>query len=87
MANNRLWLLHRPSKRAVLLGKRMGMGWYEALSSKTLQKFYDFLEDEHFVTMDDFELLIEDQERVTASVLRDDWVICDFETFKGPGQS
>ena len=28
MANNRMWLLHRPTGKAVFLGKRMGWGWY-----------------------------------------------------------
>ena len=28
MANNRMFLLHRPSGKAVYLGKRMGWGWY-----------------------------------------------------------
>ena len=28
MANNRMYLMHRPSRKAVYLGKRMGFGWY-----------------------------------------------------------
>lgn len=27
MANNRMWLLHKPSGKAVMLGKRYGSGW------------------------------------------------------------
>lgn len=30
MANNRMWLAHRPTGEAVYLGKRMGYGWYDA---------------------------------------------------------
>lgn len=28
MANNRMWLLHKPTGKAVFLGKRMGDQWY-----------------------------------------------------------
>jgi hypothetical protein len=28
MANNRMWLVHRPSGERLYLGKRMGHGWY-----------------------------------------------------------
>ena len=30
MANNRMYLVHKPSGLGVYLGKRMGYGWYDA---------------------------------------------------------
>lgn len=30
MANNRMFLVHRPSGNRVYLGKRMAVGWYDA---------------------------------------------------------
>jgi len=82
MANNRLWMLHRPSKTAVCLGKRMGSGWYRPPDPKLLEAFYDFIEVEHFDMMDDFELLIEHSDRVANSVTRDKWTYEDFKVFK-----
>ncbi len=84
MANNRLWLVHRPSKTRLCLGKRMGTGWYAAPDPKRLEAFYDWIESEHFGTMDDFKLLIEINERVTQSaVLQDKWTYDDYPLFRG----
>lgn len=41
MANNRMFLIHRPTKLGIMLGKRVGWGWYEPPSKDRLQKFYD----------------------------------------------
>ncbi len=43
MANNRLFLVHESSGNAVMLGKRMGYGWYGGPDAETLRKFYDSL--------------------------------------------
>ena len=43
MANNRLYLVHRPSGLAVMIGKRMGFGYYTphgADISTRLESFY-----------------------------------------------
>ncbi len=81
MANNRVWLLHRPSLTIVHLGKRMGTGWYNPPEPELLQAFYDFLEAEHFETMDDFEILIEGRE-YSANPGQDEWTYDDFTIFK-----
>lgn len=61
MANNRLWLMHRPSGKAVCLGKRMGVGWYRPPDKATLEAFYQEIEDLVFAEgQDDFILLQED---------------------------
>lgn len=41
MANNRLYLLHRPSNLAICIGKRMGFGWYCPPESDEIRRFYD----------------------------------------------
>lgn len=63
MANNRMFLIYKPSKLGVMLGKRMIMGWYKAPESKELERFYDYVEANHFDTMDDFVLAMEDCSR------------------------
>lgn len=43
MANNRMYLIHRPSGLGVMLGKRMAWGWYQSPEAKHLREFYDYL--------------------------------------------
>ena len=40
MANNRMWLLHKPTGLAVMLGKRMAIGWYTH-NDPDMNKFFD----------------------------------------------
>lgn len=42
MANNRMWLVHRPSGLWVRLGKRIATSWYG--SPGDMQAFYDEVE-------------------------------------------
>lgn len=42
MANNRMWLIHRPSQVGIMLGKNLGLGWYGQPSKKKLDHFYDY---------------------------------------------
>ena len=67
MANNRLWLVHRPTGRAVKLGKRMAWGWYDPPSQARLQAFFDAIP----YNQDDFFLAIEDNSG--APLLRVRW--------------
>jgi hypothetical protein len=62
MANNRLWLVHRPTGKGVQLGKRMGWGWYNAADNERLQRLFDYIEDlgGPLAEQDDFCLCIED---------------------------
>jgi len=46
MANNRMFLIHKPSKLGVGLGKRMGWGWYNAPEKAELERFYEYLSNE-----------------------------------------
>ena len=59
MANNRMWLVHRPSELAVMLGKRMAWGWYRPPPEDMLRDFYQYL-SENFGEQDDFVLAMED---------------------------
>jgi hypothetical protein len=61
MANNRMWLIHRPSQLGTLLGKRMGWGWYQAPNQKRMEKFFAYLSS-HYDDQDDFILAMEDCE-------------------------
>ncbi|MDP2672065.1 MAG: hypothetical protein Q8O68_00965 [Candidatus Daviesbacteria bacterium] len=45
MANNRMWLIHRPSKIGIKLGKRMAIGWYAAPLQDEVERFFKYLED------------------------------------------
>lgn len=62
MANNRMWLVYRPLKVGMLVGKTMNAGWYSATSSNHLRAFYDYcFHENRGQDPDDFELLREDQ--------------------------
>lgn len=58
MANNRLWLVHRPSGAAVMLGKRLADGWYNPPSVEAMNTFFEAAAMEGH--QDDFVLAIED---------------------------
>ena len=60
MANNRLFLLHRPSNKVAFLGKCMGGIWYTTTDvTEDLNKLFEQSTD----NLGDFELLIEDASR------------------------
>ncbi len=60
MANNRMWLIHRESKLGVMIGKRMGWGWYNPPKQEQLMKFFEYLEKNPCESQDDFVLAMED---------------------------
>jgi len=66
MANNRIFLVHKPSGKRVTLGKRMGAGWYNSNDLKSqINDFFDYIESNHFETMDEMCMEYElSQERV-----------------------
>ena len=62
MANNRLFLVHKPTGYCLLIGKRMGYGWYNPLS-KVEDKFTEFFEKSlEEGDQDDFVLCIETED-------------------------
>lgn len=73
MANNRLYLVHRPTGKSICLGKRMAQGWYakgETLS-KDINQFFDEVGVE-YDGQDDFFLAMEDA--ANAPSCTDKWV-------------
>lgn len=73
MANNRMWLIHKPSKLGVMLGKRMAWGWYSAPDTEHLESFYKYLEQnpDPEGRQDDFVLAMED---CSGSSCFNEWV-------------
>jgi len=60
MANNRMFLIHKPTKLGILLGKRMGYGWYSAPKQDEINRFYEYLAyDLMEERQDDFVLAME----------------------------
>lgn len=71
MANNRMFLIHRPSKIGVMLGRRMAIGWHEGSTEKSLDDFYEHIQStQELGSQDDFVLAMEDCE---GSSCFDDW--------------
>ena len=70
MANNRMFLIHKPSKIGIYFGKRMAAGWYDAPEKDYIERYYDYLEDNFFDTRDDLILAMED---CTDSTCFEDW--------------
>lgn len=50
MANNRMWLVHKPTGRRVLLGKRLDGDWYigNLDLSEEMEKFLGDIYDDQF---------------------------------------
>jgi len=59
MADNRMWLIHKPSKIGIRLGKRIGYGWHAAPDKSELERFYKYIA-ETYGDQDDFILAMED---------------------------
>ncbi len=71
MANNRMWLVHRTSGLAVLLGKRMAFGWYvrdAATIGDKMQLLYETVIQSHPGQQDDFSLLMEDTGQAPGAI-------------------
>lgn len=60
MADNRMFLVHKPTGLGVCLGKRMDWGWYNPPSESEMQHFFDYLKTHPEGSQDDFVLLMED---------------------------
>ncbi len=75
MANNRMFLIHKPTGIGVMLGKRMGWGWYSAPDAERLNAFYTYLSNDlPEEKQDDFILAMED---CSDSGCFDDWRYTD----------
>jgi hypothetical protein len=62
MANNRMYLLHKSSKKAVCLGKRLGFGWEgtpESIKQNIERLFDESAELSDNTTQDDFCIVFE----------------------------
>jgi len=70
MANNRMFLIHKPTRLGVMLGKRMAWGWYKAPEQSELMRFFEYLENNPKESQDDFILAMED---CTESTCFDEW--------------
>jgi len=80
MANNRMYLIHKPSKLGICLGKRMAWGWYGAPNQNFLDQFFTFLSENYLEgSQDDFVLAMED---CSESTCLDKWV-CTKERIGG----
>ena len=61
MANNRLWLVYRPTGKAVFLGKRMAQGWYGVPEDvkERIEAFFAHIYDNPETSQDDMMLAME----------------------------
>jgi len=60
VANNRMMLYHRPSRRGFVIAKRMGFGWYTKMDADEFNAFLRFCErHSNDDDQDDFALLHE----------------------------
>lgn len=79
MANNRLWLIHKPSKLGIMLGKRMAGEWYKAPENTDLERFYQYLYDQAEGDQDDLTLAMETCTEGGVSCFNDWTYTADFE--------
>lgn len=65
MANNRMYLVHRPTRLGIYLGKRMAIGWYGVppVLAARLQSLFDQVEQADYDgSQDDFAVVLEDDD-------------------------
>lgn len=60
MADNRMFLIHKPTRLGIMLGKRMAWGWYKAPQKNEMEAFFDYLRDDPEGDQDDFILAMEE---------------------------
>jgi hypothetical protein len=74
MANNRMYLVHKPTGHAVYLGKRFLGGYYDAPEnlSKQVQKLFDLAEESKVESQDDFCVVFESKNDATCAMDSDD---------------
>ena len=60
MADNRMWLIHRPTRLGVMIGRRNGLGWDKAPEQEDVQRFFEYLKINPEGSQDDFFLAMED---------------------------
>lgn len=80
MANNRMFLLHKPSGKAIFLGKRLISGWYdvpERLSEKVQSLFDAAFEATGPDGEDDFCIALEDAS--SATMADGGWYLLPFD--------
>ena len=73
MADNRMWLIHKPSELGILLGKRLAWGWYSSLDPDYLQKFYTYLSKKESCTGDQDDFILAQEDCKNSSCF-DDWI-------------
>lgn len=61
-----MWLVHKPSKLGIMLGKRMAYGWYAAPEESELNRFYEYLTEDLDPMQDDFVLAMENCKESTC---------------------
>lgn len=80
MANNRLWLVHHPTKTMILLAKHFGHPWMPQSTPEDLWKFFSYTrntmlsetEEDYYAGIDDLELMIEDGDN-SPNLREPDW--------------
>ena len=75
MANNRMYLVHIPTGLAVMIGKRLGWGWYMHPESQSdlgnrIALLYEVLEKEYSYegNQDDFTIALEDADEASFAL-------------------
>jgi hypothetical protein len=73
MANNRLWLVHRPTGDKVMIGKRLAQAWWTPTMMSETNNFFDrCFENTGVISQDDFQLVIDDNEGAPHCATWDD---------------
>jgi hypothetical protein len=78
MANNRIYLVFRPTKEAVYLGKRMDSGYYNVPDDiqERLQQLFEHAEGALTLKQDDFCVALESNPGTCAVELTNEYVLC-----------
>ena len=74
MANNRIWLVYRPTGKAVFLGKRMADGWYGVPDDikQRIEALFQHISDDDGYFQDDLMLAMEGCD-VTSPFVNTNW--------------
>lgn len=79
MADNRMWLVHIPSGRAILLGKRYS-DWGVGNSPVTMEQYFEFINSNTAIEdRDEFALAFEDETDRSGRGFPKEWIYTDWE--------
>jgi len=82
VADNRMWLVHRPTGKAIMLAKMLASPWYKIAEAEEIEEFLDHIYTTEIGTHSDFVLALEDASNAPGAyeILHYDEIVDGYRT-------